>query len=102
MERLMPVHDWSRAEPGTFHSFHHRWMSAIADVLNLGGLLKGFYAMAEKFMGEGAPDVVALSRTKAETVHELEREARGVALLTATPRTRIVAEAEEDVYTREA
>lgn len=35
----MPLHDWTRVEAGIFHAFHHRWISAISDVLNEGILL---------------------------------------------------------------
>ena len=34
----MPIHDWTRLEPGDFHHFHQRWISALTDSLN-GGLL---------------------------------------------------------------
>ena len=32
----MPVHDWTLVEAGIFHAFHHRWISAISDILNTG------------------------------------------------------------------
>jgi hypothetical protein len=30
----MPMHDWARVRPGTYHHFHYRWVAAIADLLN--------------------------------------------------------------------
>ena len=38
----MPIHDWTRLEPGDFHHFHQRWISALCDSLN-GGLLPPDY-----------------------------------------------------------
>jgi len=38
----MPIHGWTRLEPGDFHHFHQRWISAITDSLN-GGLLPPEY-----------------------------------------------------------
>ncbi len=57
----MPVHDWSKAEKGTFHSFHVLWIAEIANTMNRGLLPAGFYAMAERFMGKISPDVLTFS-----------------------------------------
>lgn len=43
----MPAHDWTRVIPGTFHDFHHEWISTIKRTLNDGILPLGYYAMAE-------------------------------------------------------
>ena len=43
----MPIHDWARVPAGTYHFFHQRWISAIADALNGGGLPEGYFAMSE-------------------------------------------------------
>ncbi|HEX4610806.1 MAG TPA: DUF4058 family protein [Urbifossiella sp.] len=56
----MPIHDWTRAEAGDFHHFHQRWISAITDALNSGGLPPGFMALAEQVPGRPIPDVVTL------------------------------------------
>ena len=56
----MPIHDWTRLEAGDFHHFHQRWISAIADALNGGGLPPEFMAMAEQVTGRPIPDVVTL------------------------------------------
>lgn len=45
----MPIHDWSRVEPGIFHDFHQAWSVAIMDSLNWGGLPKGCFAMIAAF-----------------------------------------------------
>ena len=44
----MPVHDWTRVEAGSFHAFHHRWISAISNALTEGVLPEYYYALAEQ------------------------------------------------------
>jgi hypothetical protein len=56
----MPIHDWTRVQVGTYHFFHQRWISAIADALNNGGLPEGFFAMSEVDAKGPIPDVLAL------------------------------------------
>ena len=56
----MPDHDWTRAEAGDFHHFHQRWISAVTDALNGGGLPPEFVALAEQVTGRPIPDVVTL------------------------------------------
>ncbi len=51
----MPIHDWTRAEAGDFHHFHQRWISALTDALNSGGLPPGFMALAEQVTGRPIP-----------------------------------------------
>ena len=47
----MPIHDWTRLEPGDFHHFHQRWISALTDSLNGGLLPPEYMAMAEQVTG---------------------------------------------------
>ena len=55
----MPVHDWTRLDPGMFHSFHILWVAALGARLN--DLLPvGYYALAEKKSHGLEPDVLAL------------------------------------------
>jgi hypothetical protein len=55
----MPIHDWSRVDPGIFHHFHQRWVVAITDVLNQRLLSDEYYALIEQ-QGDGyKPDVTA-------------------------------------------
>jgi hypothetical protein len=56
----MPVHDWTRVEPGIFHNFHVQWLVRIYDALNEGVLPEDYYALAEQDAGPGLPDVLAL------------------------------------------
>lgn len=58
----MPMHDWSRVQPGIYHNFHYRWIAAIMDRLNAGLLPKGMIAMAEQIIGGSEPDVVTLQQ----------------------------------------
>ena len=94
----MPIHDWTRVEAGIFHAFHHRWISAISDVLNTGLLPKDYYALAEQQAAGFGPDVLTLQDQRAE---EDEPGGGGVATALQTrPRTRFVAETDTEFYRR--
>jgi hypothetical protein len=41
----MPIHDWTRVDPGLFHSFRLSWIAAISDCLNNGHLPNEYYAL---------------------------------------------------------
>jgi hypothetical protein len=56
----MPMHDWTRVEAGIYHAFHHRWISAISDVLNTGLLPKDYYALPEQVAAGFGPDMLTL------------------------------------------
>ena len=45
---LMPIHDWTRVEAGTFHALHFFWVAALTNALNSGGLPRGYYALVER------------------------------------------------------
>jgi hypothetical protein len=92
----MPVHDWTRLDPGDFHHFHQRWISAIADALNTGGLPPGFMAMAEQVTGRPVPDVVALQTWRANG------PTGGLAVATSPPSARVVARLERINYAKRA
>src|SRR5690348_5609395 len=88
----MPMHDWTRVDAGIFHAFHHRWISAISDVLNTGILPKDYYALPEQVAAGYGPDVLTLQDHRSD---EDEDTGGGVATATALqtrPRTRIMAE----------
>jgi hypothetical protein len=59
----MPVHDWTKADDGVFHDFHHEWISSLKHALNDGILPPDYYAMADQVAGPGNPDVLGLERT---------------------------------------
>lgn len=82
----MPIHDWRRVPAGTFHYFHQRWIQALGDALNNGGLPPGYFAMTEVDAKGPIPDVLAL---KAQPPSPPDG-AVGVAVLVAPPKARIV------------
>ena len=47
--RRMPVHDWTRVSPGTFHDFHGRWITHLSESLNA-GLLQRLQRAAHVFL----------------------------------------------------
>jgi hypothetical protein len=94
----MPIHDWKKAYPGLFHHFHQRWISAIGDRLNSGGLPAGYYALAEQHAAGPFPDILTLERGD-----EWNNADKGGAVLVETPpRTWLHSRAEVDGYAARA
>jgi hypothetical protein len=93
----MPIHDWTRAQGGDFHHFHQRWISALTDALNGGGLPPEFVALAEQVTGRPIPDVVTLqARSRAERTG-------GIALAPAPPPSaRVIQKLDRINYARRA
>ena len=89
----MPIHDWTRMHAGDFHHFHQRWISAIADALNGGGLPPEFMALAEQVTGRPIPDVVTLQTRKPKA------GSGGVATATA-PSARVIQKFERITYAK--
>jgi hypothetical protein len=95
----MPIHDWTRVQAGTYHFFHQRWISAIADALNGGGLPDGFFAMSKVDAKGPIPDVLAL---KSQPPVPPDGPA-GIVVPDRSPRTRIVTRGENTAgYARRA
>ncbi len=92
----MPIHDWTRLEPGDFHDFHQCWIVEIRNSLNRGLLPPGFMAMAEQVTGRPIPDVVTLH------TNEPEGESGGVAIAQAPPSARLTARLEKTNYAKRA
>jgi hypothetical protein len=44
----MPIHDWTRVDPGTFHDFHRGWTVGLSNALNSGVLPARYFAMIEQ------------------------------------------------------
>ena len=86
----MPVHDWSRVEPGIFHDFHTAWIAALRSSLNEGLLPSGYYALAEQHAGQHIPDLLTLHASPAalEPLPPLPQDAGGTAVAEAPPRVR--------------
>jgi hypothetical protein len=92
----MPIHDWTRVPAGTYHFFHQRWIAALADALNTGGLPEGFFAMSEVDAKGPIPDV--LTQAPMPPNHPGR-----IAILDTPPRTRVVSHAENTArYARRA
>src|SRR3954452_18053770 len=56
----MPIHDWTRVEPGDFRDLHQVWTVEIRNALNRGLLRLPYFAMAEQITARPIPDVVTL------------------------------------------
>lgn len=96
----MPIHDWTRVDPGIFHDFHGTWISEIKRALNRGLLPPDYYALAEQVTGPFGPDVLTL-RTPASPARGAPNTAGlggGVAVAEVPPRVRFHATAESDAY----
>ena len=96
----MPIHDWSRVDPGVFHHFHQAWTIELIDALNGGGLPPEYFAMAEQVVSGPIPDVVTLKRRA--TPPEQPQAGGGVAVVDAPPLARFITSVEEDLYARKA
>jgi hypothetical protein len=96
----MPIHDWSRVEPGIFHDFHQAWTIEIRNALNAGILPPGFFAMAEQVASGPIPDVVTLQRRR--TPDDPKQPSGGVAVATVPPKARFITSAELDPYVHKA
>lgn len=94
----MPMHDWTKVPAGIFHAFHHRWISAISDDLNLGRLPADFYALPEQIAAGLGPDVLTLQDRRA--VGGGNGGAVASATLEVRPKTRFMAETEGEFYRR--
>ncbi|MBW3597700.1 MAG: DUF4058 family protein [Planctomycetes bacterium] len=92
----MPMHDWTRVEAGIFHAFHHRWISAISDLLNTGILPEDYYALPEQVAAGFGPDVLTLQD---EASAGDETREGGVAVQ-SRPQTRFTAESDGEFYRR--
>lgn len=96
----MPMHDWSKVTPGTYHNFHLQWIASLAQQLNSGILPPGCFAMAEQVIGGPEPDVVALMLDDIEST-----ESGGTRVLTepaTLPSTSVVMKAEMERYVQKA
>jgi Protein of unknown function (DUF4058) len=95
----MPMHDWTLVAAGILHAFHHRWISAVSDVLNSGLLPPEYYALPEQQAAGFGPDVLTLQDPSRRRDDELVESAGSVTLL-ARPRTRFMAETDAEFYRR--
>ena len=95
----MPIHDWTKVTAGTWHAFHLSWISEIQLSLNDGILPVDYYAQAEQIAGPLGPDVLTLQESNNDLPDSFNPSSNGgVALATAPPKTRIIAETEMSEY----
>lgn len=95
----MPIHDWTRVDDGTFHSFHLTWTGTLLDRLNNGVLPPAYYALADQVAGPLGPDLLTL-QAPAEPSGEAPGtgDRGGLALATVPLRLRVTAEADMNEY----
>ena len=98
----MPMHDWTKVEAGIFHAFHHRWISAISDVLNRGTLPADYYALPEQVAAGFGPDVLTLQGGSEDELDSPSESSTGgtATALRTRPRTRFAAETNAEFYRR--
>ncbi len=98
----MPMHDWTKVEPGIFHAFHHRWISALSDVLNGGALPADYYALPEQVAAGFGPDVLTLQEPPLDNSPAADGAggATTATRLQTRPRTRFTAETDAEFYRR--
>jgi hypothetical protein len=82
----MPVHDWTRVDPGTFHAFHTLWIGELMKALNAGRLPSGYYAMAEQVATRMQTDLLTLHSPESSSPTD---GSGGVAVAEAAPRVRL-------------
>jgi hypothetical protein len=96
----VPIHNWTRVEPGEFHHFHQTWAVFLAGGLNRGVLPPGYQAWVERKALGWEPDVLALT-TKDR--REAPPADNGTGTAVAEPKTRIVAhESDAEDYAAKA
>jgi len=96
----MPIHDWTRVDAGLFHNFHHGWISALCDALNLGGLPAGYFALLEGNIRDPIPDVLTLQLSSGVEIPS--KGAVGLSVAAVPPRTRLIRQSEAEVYAGKA
>jgi hypothetical protein len=102
-ENAMPIHDWTRVDPGIFHHFHHTWITEIQRALNRGLLPPEYYALAEQIAGGLGPDVIALQGPAPTNGSAFPREpSGGIALAESPPRVAFRRRSEMDQYAAKA
>src|SRR5262245_54320180 len=95
----MPMHDWTLVPAGIFHAFHHRWISAVSDLLNTGVLPREYDALPEQQAAGFGPDILTPHDPGLRQGNEPIETAPSPTLL-ARPRTQFTAETDAEFYRR--
>lgn len=96
----MPIHDWTRVDAGLFHAFHQRWISALCDALNAGGLPPNYFALPEQNIRGPILDVLTLQLSPG--AEGPRNGPAGLAVSTTPPRTRHIRRREAEIYAEKA
>jgi hypothetical protein len=96
----MPMHDWTRVEAGIFHAFHHRWISAISDVLNTDLLPQEYYALPEQVAAGFGPDVLTLQDQRSGDSEATDGGVATASALQTRPQARFMAQSDGEFYRR--
>jgi hypothetical protein len=96
----MPIHDWTRVDAGLFHDFHQRWIAALSNALNAGGLPPDYFALVDQRVRGPIPDVLTLKLSGSDT--EASQSSPGLAVAAAPPQTRLVHRKEAEIYANRA
>jgi hypothetical protein len=96
----MPMHDWTRVDPGLFHAFHHAWIEELARALNRGVLPGDYFALPEQNIRGPIPDVLTLKLKTDQKSNPGDKG--GVTVAERAPRTRLTQRALADSYVRKA
>jgi hypothetical protein len=95
------MHDWTRVPAGICHALHHRWISAIGDLLNARLLPSDYYALYEQQAAGFGPDVLTLQIPSTEPEAPEQNSGGGTAtMVQARPQTRFTAESDAEFYRR--
>lgn len=89
----MPLHDWTRVDAGMYHDFHQGWAIEIRNALNRGLLPDGYVAATDQRVSGYEPHVSVHSRPNRASP---ARESGGLAVATAPPRVKRVAQLETE------
>jgi hypothetical protein len=97
----MPMHDWTRVEPGIFPAFHHEWISEISRSLNQELLPDDYYALPEQVAAGFGPDVLTLQEQSPDAEPATDEAVGPMATgLQTRPQSTFTAETDAEFYRR--
>jgi hypothetical protein len=95
----MPIHNWTRVSPGTWHDFHLAWISELRKSLNDGRRPPDHYAQSEPVIGPFGPDVLTLQiDTPPQPDNTRNASSGGIAVALRPPRPALVGQSQVRIY----
>jgi Protein of unknown function (DUF4058) len=85
----MPIHDWTRVDPGAFHDFHQSWTVNLSVALNDRFLPPDHFSMIERRRAPPKADELTLA-FKREPEEQIDDQPGGIAVATVSPSARVV------------